>query len=210
MKLIRVLLVDDHPVVRFGLAHVMDQAEDIELIGQAESGEEAIFLAKKLQPDLIMMDIHMDGLSGIDATQAILKSMPDARVVGLSSFGHGDDAEKMLAAGARAFLHKEVPGEQILDTIRRVHSGETIAHRPKAGSVSPQANSNNALAAQFGAQQKRVLELMIKGFTNPEIAKMMDISVPTARYHVSAIFKKLEVSNRAEAVAAAVRDGLLD
>ncbi|MBL4876755.1 MAG: response regulator transcription factor [Cohaesibacteraceae bacterium] len=203
--MIKVLVVDDHPIVRGGLVRAISQVEDIQVVGEAESGEEAIYLAKKAQPDVVILDVRMSGISGVDAAVIILKSLPGTKIIALSSLVTGDVINSMLDAGAVAFLAKDVSAEIIIDTIRRAYRGEDIALAENM--AKDLANAALTLTSKLGEQQQSVLNLMTKGLTNPEIAEQMGFSVPTARYHVSAILRKLDVSNRTEAVAVARREG---
>lgn len=212
---IRILIADDHTVVRKGLIHVLDTMSGLKVIAEAESGEEALFLSQKLQPDIVIMDVNMDGIGGIEATELIIDNNPDIRILGLSTFVDQDVIYRMLKAGARGYLRKDVSAQELAESIRRVYAGEFLAppdFKMEQGQVV--SLNKNATTAEpmvkMGEQQKKVLALMTKGFTNPEIADHLNISLPTARYHVSAILQKLDVSNRAEAVALAIRNNLID
>ena len=207
---ISILLVDDHMVVRKGLRMVIAETDDLSVVGEAENGEEAIYLSRKLKPDVILMDVKMDGMDGSEVTSVITQHHDKARVIGLSTFADSDNIKRMIDAGARGYLLKDVSSGELTDAIRRVHSGEVLtpaalldANRSDDNQdVSIEATRNATL---LGDQQRRVLALMTKGLTNPEIAGQLDISISTARYHVSAILRKLDVSNRSEAVGMALR-----
>ncbi len=211
---IQILLVDDHMVVRKGLVHVLGSADGIDIVGEAESGEEALYLIQKLKPDVVLMDIKMDGMGGIEATRMISQHHGTARIIGISTFSNREVVEGILDAGANGFLLKDVSASELLETIRKVHDGEVL--RPHHLLSQPEKPDEPAPVAvrsedapQLGKQQKRVLALMTKGLTNPEIAEQLGVSRPTARYHVSAILRKLDVSNRSEAVAMAIRENLV-
>lgn len=211
---IRVLLVDDHLVVRKGLVHVLSAVADIEVIAEAENGEEALFLCQKLKPDIIVMDVKMDGMGGVAATRHIADHNPYARIIGLSTFAHPETVNAMIEAGAKGYLLKDLSGAELSEAIRRVHDGEILTPDALIESTTDQAGPVSdedfrKVHDNLGEQQKRVLALMTKGFTNPEIAEHLHISKPTARYHVSAILRKLDVSNRSEAVAVAIRSKLV-
>lgn len=213
-KDIRILLVDDHMVVRKGLYHVLDSITDMNIVGEAESGEEALFLCQKLKPDIVVMDIKMDGMGGIETTRLIAKHHPLTRIIGLSTFAHQEVVTEMLDAGATGYLLKDVSASDLANAIRRVHLGETLCFPDLTVDPDESAQPSNPNApaeppVKMGDQQSKVLALMTKGFTNPEIAAHLDISQPTARYHVSAILQKLDVSNRSEAVAMAIRLNLV-
>lgn len=205
-KTIKVLLVDDHMVVRKGLGLVLNEAVGVCVVGEAESGEEALFLCKELKPDVILMDVKMEGMGGIEATRMIVQHHRTVKVIGLSTFANQKIISGMIGSGARGYLLKDISAADLIDAIQRVNSGETLL--PDEYSIVPE-NTSPSLPIDdippLGAQQRRILALMTKGLTNPEIAIQVDISVSTVRYHVSAILKKLDVSNRSEATALAVR-----
>lgn len=211
-KQIRVLIADDHLILRKGLAEVIEAAETLTLVGEAGSGEEAVYLAKELTPDIVLMDVQMAGLGGIEATSLIVRHSANSRVVGLSTFADSATIDKMMSEGASAYLIKDISAEDLVEAIQQVHSGSTLC--PEIGSetahVAVLSHGNPPIeVAELGPQQIRVLALMTKGFTNPEIGDQIGISRATVSYHVSAILQKLDVSNRAEAVALAVRENLI-
>ena len=205
-------------VVRAGLAHVIGAAPDLAIVGAADSGEEALLLCQRLRPDVVLMDVRMAGMGGVGATEVITRYHAPARVVALSTFADGETVERMRAAGAVGFVPKTISGDDLVAVIRRVHAGETIIDAAalaggsdtpaEEGATPPQAGM--AATLPLAGQQRRVLALLTKGYTNAEIATYLGISLPTARYHVSAILLKLGVSNRAEAAALAVREALID
>ncbi len=207
---IRILLVDDHMVVRAGLTQVIGAMAGFTVVGQAESGEEALFLCQLHRPHIVLMDVRMQGMGGTGATESIRRYHPDVRVIGLSTFADSETVAQMLAAGASGFLPKTVSADELADAIRRVHAGERIVDAGLAEPDPPAAASTNAAEVTLSGQQRRVLALLTKGYTNGEIASYLGISLPTARYHVSAILLKLGVSNRAEAAALAARNRLVD
>ena len=207
---ISILLVDDHMVVRKGLGLVLGEEPGFSVIGEAESGEEAVYLCRKLNPDIVLMDVKMDGMGGAKATQVIAQHHKSARVIGLSTFANRDVVTGMLDAGARGYLLKDISATDLIAAIRRVYHGEILLSDELQAASSDQmpelAHHNpDDDVSELGEQQKRVLALMTKGLTNPEIAGQVGISISTVRYHVSAILRKLDVSNRSEAVALAVR-----
>lgn len=208
---VRILLVDDHMVVRAGLAQVIGGVRGLTVVAEAENGEEALFQCQRHQPDVALMDVRMQGMGGIAATEAICKYHPKVAVIALSSFSDPATVARMLAAGARGFLPKSVSAQALSDAIRKVHQGETVVDPeclPQvATAFAPTSPGDEDM--DLSAQQRRVLALLSKGYTNPEIARYLGISMPTARYHVSAILVKLGVSNRAEAAAMAIRNRLV-
>jgi NarL family two-component system response regulator LiaR len=212
---IRILLVDDHMVVRKGLLHVLVSIEGLSVVAEAENGEEALYLCRKLKPDVVIMDVKMAGLGGIEATRLIARHHPSSRIIGLSTFAQKDVVSDMLAAGAHGYLLKDLSANELATSIRRIHAGETLPMPDLSAGSDKQMHSEERPAVlepgvQMGEQQLKVLGLMTKGFTNPEIAAHLGVSLPTARYHVSAILQKLDVSNRSEAVALAIRTKLID
>lgn len=212
---IRILIVDDHMVVRKGLVHVLDTILGMTVIAEAESGEEAIFLCQKLKPDMVIMDVKMEGMGGIEAIRLIAQHHPLIRILGLSTFASQEVVSQVLSAGAHGYLLKDVSAQTLAKSIQLIQSGETLPlpdlYISPNNATSPYAKGElNEPIVKMGEQQKKVLALMSKGFTNPDIAAHLNISLPTARYHVSAILQKLDVSNRAEAVAFAIRTNLVD
>jgi two-component system, NarL family, response regulator LiaR len=205
---LRILLADDHMLVRMGLARVIGAHPQMELVAEAENGEEALFLCQKHRPDVVLMDVRMDGMGGVAATEAIRRYHPGARVIGLSTFHDRASVDAMLAAGASGFLSKVVSADELADAILRVAAGETVVG-PVAPAASAPAAAGKSPSVDMGDQQRTTLALLTKGYTNPEIARYLGVSLPTARYHVSALLAKLGVSNRAEAAALAVRDQLI-
>lgn len=194
-------------MVRAGLSQMLGRAAEIEIVGAASSGEEAIYLAQKTQPNIVLMDVRMAGLGGIEATRALTKSGSVGAVIGLSTFSDAADISGMREAGAKGYVMKEALTSDILEAIRRVQAGELLFPEEICEPASTATASNTP--PNLGQQQRRVLALMTKGLTNPEIAAQLSVSRPTVSYHVSAILRKLDVSNRAEAVALAIRDGLV-
>lgn len=208
---VRILLVDDHMVVRAGLAQVIGSVPGLVVVAEAENGEEALFHCQRHRPDVVLMDVRMQGMGGIAATEALCKYHPKVAIIGLSSFADPATVARMLAAGARGFLPKSVSASDLSAAIRKVHDGETVVDPGCLPQVATafDATSPSEEDLELSAQQRRVLALLSKGYTNPEIAKYLGISMPTARYHVSAILVKLGVSNRAEAAAMAIRNRLV-
>ena len=203
---IRVLVVDDHLMVRQGIAQLLTSAPDVEIVGEAECGETALALCDTLRPDIVLMDLRMPGMGGMAATEALRRSHVDVLIIGLSTFAEDHMVASMIGSGASAHLPKSVSFEQLTDAIRRVAAGETLTGSTGSAAAAPASNLSGAITGQ----QRRVLALLAKGFTNPEIAGYLGFSVSTANYHVGAILAKLGVSNRAEAAAIAVREQLID
>jgi len=197
-------------VVRAGLAQLVGSFDRMNVMAQAENGEEALFLCQKHKPDIVIMDVKMDGMGGVAATRAIREHHPDIRIVALSTFSDPSTVTDMMAAGAHAYLIKNITAHDLEQAIGNVYAGETIiSPEIRLSVIDADDARSQEMQPSFGRQQQKALALMTKGFTNPEIAEHLGVSTPTARYHVSAILQKLDVSNRAEAVAYAIRNGLI-
>jgi NarL family two-component system response regulator LiaR len=206
---IRVVVVDDHAVVRNGIEFSLLPVADIELVGSAGSGEEALQVCTEAQPDVVLMDMAMPGMDGVTATRTLLTCCPKTRVVALTSFQEGSLVLEALQAGAISYLLKDVGMEELAEAIRAAHAG-----RP---TLAPEATRALAeLAAQpvepgrdLTEREREVLALIVDGKSNIEIADLLSVSQSTARFHVSTILSKLGAANRAEAAALAVKHGLV-
>jgi NarL family two-component system response regulator LiaR len=206
---IRVLIVDDHAMVRRGLAAFLKAKPDLLLVGEAANGGEGITLCERLQPDVVLMDLMMPGISGAEATRVISGRWPEVRVIALTSFGDKETVRDALAAGALSYLLKNVSAEDLAEAIRAACGGRsTLAAEAVQALVRPVANAG-AVGDDLTPREREVLALMVKGLTNPEIAERLVVSRSTAKAHVSNVLAKLGVSNRAEAVALAVQRKLV-
>ena len=206
---IHVLIVDDHAMVRRGLAAFLKAKPDLLLVGEASNGGEAISLCERLQPDVVLMDLMMPGMGGAEATKVIVNRWPAVRVIALTSFGDKELVREALAAGALSYLIKNVSAEDLAEAIRSASSGRsTLAAEAVQALIQP-ASTASVLDANLTPREREVLALMVKGLTNPEIAERLVVSRSTAKAHVSNVLSKLGVSNRAEAVALAVQNKLV-
>lgn len=208
-QLIRVLVVDDHAVVRGGLKYFLLAFDDMELAGEAENGEKAVQLCDTLQPDVVLMDMMMPGIDGAEATQRIRQKNPHIQVVALTSFQEDDLVQRALKAGAIGYLLKDVPADELAGAIRAAHAGHTALAPQVAESLAQAATKPPKLGHDLTDREREVLNLMAKGLNNVEIAEKLIISRSTARFHVSNILTKLDAGNRAEAVGLAVQHKLV-
>ena len=220
MERIRVLLVDDHPVVQAGLVVALARDPALAVVGEAGDGVEALQVASELEPDVVLMDLRLPKLDGIDATRQIRQAHPRTAVIVLTIYDHDSYVARAIRAGAAGYLIKDVPSALICHTIKAVHWGEAL----RASSLTPQAPTTVAPditpslyyeAERFRQiepltpREKEVLTLLVEGLTNGTIAQNLYISEVTAKKHVQSIIAKLDSCNRTEAAVKAVRSGLV-
>jgi two-component system NarL family response regulator len=201
---IRVLMVDDHPIVRFGLSAFLGLQEDIEVVGAAASGHEALLILKDTPVDIVLIDLRMPGLSGIETLERIKTIAPNTRPIVLSSFEYDEEIFAAVKAGARGYLHKDAPADDIVDAIRRVHEGKQVFPRRIANRLL-----NQRMSAGLSVREKEILELVAKGLTNREVAGTLGLSQFTVRNHLMHIMEELDVSDRTEAIFVAIQTGLI-
>jgi NarL family two-component system response regulator LiaR len=207
---IRVVIVDDHVLVRSGLEVVLGMFDDIELVGQAGDGDEAVRLCRELEPDVVLMDLVMPaGMSGVEATRRLLADHPRTRVVALTSFGEDDLIRETLRAGAIGYLMKNVSADQLAGAVRAAHAGRSTLAPEAADVLVRSVSAPSQGADSLTARERQVLELMADGLTNADIAERLVIGVATVKTHVSSIMAKLGVSTRTEASSIAIRRGLV-
>jgi NarL family two-component system response regulator LiaR len=209
-KHIRVLLVDDHPVVRSGLSAFLMVNPDLELVGEAESGEDALRAVENLQPDVVLMDLVMPGMGGIAAIRALRESHPQVKVIALTSFREEGLVQGALQAGAIGYLVKNLSGSELAGAIRSAYAGR-MTLSPEATQVLIQSTTHTVVPGEDLTNRERdVLALMVKGLGNVEIAERLIVSPSTVKYHIGNIFSKLGVSSRTEAVSLALQRHLVD
>jgi DNA-binding NarL/FixJ family response regulator len=210
---VRTLIADDHPHFRDGLRALFLSAPDIEVVGEAADGEEAVKLAARLQPDVILMDLNMPGTGGIEATRRILHTSPHISVLVISMYEDDDSVFAALKAGARGYLLKGALKAEILRAIRSVTSGEAIfgpaiARRLMNYFSAPRPDAPKETFPELTEREREILALIARHQTNPEIAHRLHLSQKTVRNHVSNIFTKLQVADRGQAIIRAREAGL--
>jgi NarL family two-component system response regulator LiaR len=205
---IRVMIVDDHDMVRRGLATYLRVTADMKLVGEASDGEQALAICQSCQPDVILMDLMMPRMGGIEATKRIRAHFPQVQVIALTSFKERELVQEMLREGAISYLLKNVTGEELVSAIHSAVAGRAT--------LAPEVTQEFVLSMQqpkpgddLTEREREVLVLMVEGFSNPQIAGHLSISRSTARAHVSNILSKLGVTNRSEAVSLALRKKLV-
>jgi len=208
--MIRVLIADDHLVVREGLSAILEVAGDIEPVGEAADGAEAVQLAGELVPDVVLMDLRMPNMDGIEAIKQIKARFPEIEIVILTTYDDDEYIVQGLRAGARGYLLKDTARQALFEAIRAAARGESLLTAAVVDKVIAHlAEPKPARSAKLSTREQQVLALLAKGAANKEIALQLSISERTVKAHVTSIFNKLGVNSRAEAVAVAMRQGLL-
>ena len=207
--MIRVLIADDHTVLRHGLRLILNQAEGLTVVGEAADGEEAVTLALALQPDVVLMDVNMPGVDGIEATRRLRTARPEMKVLMLTISKRDKDLLGAVKAGAKGYLLKSAEAGEVIDSIRRVAAGEAILPPEMINLVLEELASPSPEPQQLTERELDTLKLVAQGLGNKEIASRLHISENTVKTHVRHILEKLHLNNRAEAAAYAVRHGLI-
>jgi len=207
---ITILIAEDHRIVRESLRLFLDEVEDFKVVGEARDGEEAAALAKTLEPNVVIMDIAMEGMNGIEATKKIRADCPNTAVLVLSAYDYDQYVFALLEAGAAGYLLKDVSGHELISAIRAVCQGDSVLYPAVAGKVVKKFREKNTERGErLTDREKDVLELAAKGMKNKEIAHKLYVSVRTVEAHLGSIFNKLEVNSRTEAVLVALKRGEL-
>lgn len=201
---IRILLVDDHMVIRMGLMTAASDAADMEVVADVDNGQEAVEAFRKHRPDIVVLDLRMHGMSGLDTLRALREEFKGVRVLVFSNYAKGEEIYRMMKAGAAGFVLKEMPLDRLLEAIRVVHRGEQYMPPEVAVRVGER------MLAQLSPRELEVLQLLGRGFSNKEIGAHLGVVEGTVKIHVANIFGKLGVSDRTQALIEAIKRGIVE
>jgi NarL family two-component system response regulator LiaR len=211
----RILIADDHPLLREALCQVFSNQKDMEIIGQAGNGEEAIDLTSQLKPDILVMDIMMPKFDGLEASRQIKKIAPNTAILILTAYDDDNYVLGLLEAGATGYLMKSAKGQDLVEAVRAVRAGESVLHPKiiekllKQAMVKPIAAAEQKIKNLLSDREMEMLKLLATGMSNKEIAESLCLSLRTVKAHMSNIFTKMNVASRSEALVEALRKGLL-
>ena len=207
---IRILITDDHAVVRDGLSSFLMAYDDLELIGQAKNGEQAVQLCDQLKPDVVLMDLVMPGMDGATASRQIKAKHPEIQIIALTSYKERDLVQSALQAGAIGYLLKDISADELATAIRQAKAGKpTLAPEAVEVLIHSSQETDSKLGNDLTEREREVLKLLVDGLNNQQIAQKLFVSPSTAKSHVSSILAKLEVSTRTEAVSYALKNKLI-
>ena len=209
---IKILIADDHPVVREGLMSMLNRQEDFEVVGEAKDGVEAVNKTKELAPDLVLMDLRMPELDGVEAIHQIKAARPHTQIIILTTYSDDEYIFRGIEAGARAYLLKDAPREELFKAIRMVYRGESLIQPVVATKLLDrlaQLSRRTPSGDELSERELEVLRLMAKGSANKEISAQLSISQSTVKTHISSIFQKLGVNDRTGAVTEALKKGII-
>jgi two-component system, NarL family, response regulator len=201
---IKVMVVDDHPLVRIGMATVVNQQPDMTIAAEADSGPRALALFREHRPDVVLMDLRLRGDSGARLTSALRAEFPGARVLVISNYDGDEDIHQALSAGAMGYLFKSVVEDELVDAIREIHAGRTYLPKGVAARLE-----ENKTRAHLTRREDELLDLLGKGLTNRELGQVLGVAEDTIKTHLKSLFRKLDVSDRAEAVREGIRRGFI-
>jgi DNA-binding NarL/FixJ family response regulator len=207
--MIRLLLVDDHPIVREGLEMVLQDEPDLEVVGAADTAEQAIELVRTLQPDVVLLDLELPGMSGIEAIPALVAAGTDTQILVFTAYDSDERVFGAVRSGARGYLLKGAPATEIARAVRSAARGESYLEPRVATRLLQEVRAPRRFTGLLTERERSVLRLVAAGESNKQIARTLSISERTVKFHVTSIFRKLEVENRAQAVAVAAQRGLL-
>lgn len=201
---IRVLVVDDHPIMRVGIAAIIQATPDMTTVAQAGSGEEAVELYEKYLPDITLMDLRLPGMSGVEAIRTVMARHRNAKFVVLTTYEGDEDIHQALEAGARSYIIKGMPHDALVNALRRVHVGGRFLPPPVSRALSSRLPNSD-----LSTREREVLDLIVQGKSNKEIATDLGITESTVKCHVSVILMRLNVTDRTQAVVTALQRGLV-
>ena len=201
---IRLLIVDDHLVVRMGLRSMIDSQADMMVVAEAANGHEAVQLYRQHQPDIVLLDLRMPQLNGVEATKAIRQRFPEALIIVLTTYDGDENIYRALQAGAHAYLLKDIPREEFLASIRSVYHGQYCIPPAVAARLAQRLPHD-----ELSARELEVLKLIVEGMSNKEIASMLAITESTVKNHVNSLLSKLRVKDRTQAATTALRRGIV-
>jgi two-component system NarL family response regulator len=201
---IRVMLVDDHPAFRTGMAALIEHEPDLKVVAEAGDGQEAIRVYREKKPDVVLMDLRLPGMGGAEATLSIRKEFPDARVIVLTTFDTDEDIYRAIQSGAKSYLLKDTPNVELAKTIRAVFAGQQILPPKVANRLA-----NRLQRADLSAIEMEVLQLLMKGRSNKEMSQSLSITEDTVKARLKTLFTKLKVHDRTEAAISAIRHGIV-
>lgn len=208
--MISVYLVDDHPFVREGLKTYLDTQEEIEVIGEAGSGEEALEDMEELQPDVAVVDLHLPGINGIELIRKLRNISFDTKIIVLSSFSNDDEVIAVIDAGALSYLMKDSPPQRLTEAIIAARDGEPVLHPRIAKKLMKRVTRKKPLIEPLTSREKEVLAQLTKGLSNKEIGERLFISDKTVKTHVSNILRKMDVKDRTQAAIKAIEHKIID
>jgi DNA-binding NarL/FixJ family response regulator len=213
-NIIRIVIAEDHVVVRKGLCSLLDHEPDISVVGEAVDGEEAVALTKQLNPDLVVMDIRMENMDGVEATRIIRETYPEISILVLTGFGDEDILQEAMRAGAHGFLLKDASPDELIDAIHRLIKGESLVSprllRRLFDEYSRSEETEDVEYEKLTPREMEILKLLTTGLRNEEIARTLVISEKTVKTHLARIYSKLQIHGRSQAIIYAFRKGLVD
>jgi len=201
---IRILVAEDHLVARVGVSTIVNMQPDMTVVAEASNGQQAVELFRKHLPDVTLLDLRMPGMSGVEAATVIRREYPSARMIALTTYGGDEDIRRALAAGVQAYLTKDVLHDELLKAIRAVHAGQTYLPAAVAAALAAQIPRPD-----LSAREIQVLELIVQGLANKQIAYSLSIAEHTVKNHVKSILSKLGVQDRTQAATAAIQRGII-
>ena len=217
MKPIRVLIVDDHTLFRSGIKLLLERQTGFEVVGEASDGLEGVKRAKQLKPDVVLLDLHMPGTSGLAAVPLLREEVPQTEIIMLTVSEDADDLLEALRAGARGYLLKNIDTDFLLDSLRRAAAGESVISSQMAGKLADaMRNPQNSLAkaesslGKLTPREREIIVMLASGASNKEVARTLDLAESTVKIHVQGILRKLNLSSRVQAAVYAVEHGLID